>query len=86
MSDIIFGARPMCDSKGCESVSNFHGFGRDVCWSCYARLITSCGFYHLTRSYRESTMREPEASLTTKKSCGREGQMELQWEGNSKVG
>jgi hypothetical protein len=79
MSDIIFGSRPMCDSRGCESVSNFHGFGRDVCWSCYSRLLTSGGFYSLTSSYRESTMRESNDTLTTKESCGRESQMTLQW-------
>lgn len=71
-----FDARPMCDAKGCENVSSFHGFGRDVCWSCYARLLKNGGFYSLTKPYRESTMRE---DLTGKKSCGRVGQMSLQW-------
>jgi len=31
----------MCDTPGCEMVSNFHGFGRDVCWGCYSRMMVS---------------------------------------------
>lgn len=63
MSDILFNDRPMCDFKGCERVSNFHGFERDVCWSCYARLLENGGFYSLTQEYRESTIESNPAHL-----------------------
>lgn len=77
MSDIFWATRPMCDQRGCDNVSSFHGFGKHLCWSCYARLLQNGGFYSLTQAERERTMQPP---LTEKKSCGRVGQMELQWE------
>jgi hypothetical protein len=79
MSDIIFSDRPMCDSKGCENVSNFHGFSRNVCWCCYARLLQSGGFYSLTHSSCSATIHPSDAGLTTEKTCGLEGQLTLQF-------
>lgn len=32
--------RPNCNyRKGCEKLSNFHGFGLDLCWGCYAEFM-----------------------------------------------
>lgn len=28
---------PNCETKGCEMLSRFHGFGHDFCWGCYSR-------------------------------------------------
>ena len=72
-----FDARPMCRTKGCENVSSFHGFGTDVCWSCYARLLENGGFYRLTGQIHKSTIPQ---DLTEKKTCGRVGQLEIEWE------
>lgn len=33
--------RPMCDTKGCDNISSFHGFGVDKCWSCYPRFMAA---------------------------------------------
>ena len=72
-----FDARPMCDARGCDNVSSFHGFGRDVCWSCYGRLLENGGFYRLTGQIHKSTI---QPDLTEKKRCGRVGQLEIEWE------
>jgi hypothetical protein len=80
-----FTERPMCDARGCENVSSFHGFGRDVCWSCYARLMTNGGFYRLTGQIHHVTMPDYAEDLTGKKKCGRVGQLELQWDEEAKA-
>lgn len=47
--DAFWEIRPMCDFKGCELMSSFHGFKRDLCWPHYAQLLQNGGFYTLTQ-------------------------------------
>jgi hypothetical protein len=68
--------RPMCDTKGCETISSFHGFGRDVCWQCYARLLENGGFYHLTQGERERIIAR---RLTPEEKDATGAQLSLQW-------
>jgi len=42
--DIASELRPTCDVQGCELLSQFHGFGRDVCWQHYSTMIVSGAF------------------------------------------
>jgi hypothetical protein len=79
--DLFWTVRPMCDVKGCEMVSSIHCFGRHVCMGCYARLFQNGGFYSLTTEEKARTM---QAVLTEKKTCGRVGQLELEWGETSK--
>lgn len=77
--DMFWDHRPMCDCKGCESVSNFHGFGRHLCWACYARVIENGQFYVLTSESVKGIMQNPSSHdmIKVKESAGHEGQLEL---------
>ena len=66
-----------CYTEGCRNPVFFRGFGRAICQSCYARLLENGGFYHLTGQIHKSTIPQ---DLTEKKTCGRVGQLEIEWE------
>ena len=50
--------RPKCDVKGCDNISFFHGFGRDVCRVCYDRLMRCGGFYRRQDEEKYAKMQE----------------------------